>query len=91
VSRDLSLLVDRGVKAAELVALARAAAGTLLRSAQVSDRYEGPPVPAGKVSLMLSLRYQDRERTLTSEEVQQSVDGVARALRERGAEIRGEQ
>lgn len=90
VSRDLSILVDRGVVAGELLGWARAAAGGLLRSAQVSDRYEGPPVPDGKVSLMLTLRYQEPERTLTSEEVQASVEGVARALRERGAEIRGE-
>lgn len=90
VSRDLSVLVDRGLAAEELLGWARAAAGDLLRSAQVSDRYEGPPVPEGKVSLMLTLRYQEPERTLTSEEVQASVEGVARALRERGAEIRGE-
>jgi phenylalanyl-tRNA synthetase beta chain len=89
-SRDLSLLVGRGVSARELVAWARGAAGPLLRSIHVSDRYQGPPVPEGKVSVTISLRYQDPERTLTSEEVQASLEGVARALRERGAEIRGE-
>ena len=47
-------------------------------------------VPSGKVSLTVSLRFQDRERTLTSEEVQASVDAVVRELRAAGLEIRGE-
>ena len=90
VSRDLSVLVDRSVAADQLVTWARQGAGALLRSIQVSDRYDRPPVPEGKVSLMLTLRYQEPERTLTSDEVQASVEGAVRVLRERGAEIRGE-
>jgi phenylalanyl-tRNA synthetase beta chain len=90
VSRDLSVLVDRSVAADQLVTWARQGAGALLRSLQVSDRYDRPPVPEGKVSLMLTLRYQEPERTLTSDEVQTSVEGAVRVLRERGAEIRGE-
>jgi len=90
VSRDLSVLVARDVTADALVEWTRGAAGPLLRAVQVSDRYEGPPVPEGRVSLMLALRYQEPERTLTNEEVQASVEDVVRALRARGAEIRGE-
>ncbi len=90
VTRDLSVLVDGTVAAEDIVAWARMGAGPLLRSIHVRDRYEGAQVPEGKVSLMLTLRYQELERTLTSEEVQASVEGVVRSLRERGAEIRGE-
>ena len=42
------------------------------------------------MSLLLSLRYEDRERTLTGEEVQVSVDKVIRELRAAGFDIRGE-
>ena len=45
---------------------------------------------SGKVSLTVSLRFQDPERTLTSEEVQAAVDGVVRELHDAGLEIRGE-
>jgi phenylalanyl-tRNA synthetase beta subunit len=38
----------------------------------------------------VSLRFQDAERTLTSEEVQEAVDGVIRELRAAGLDIRGE-
>jgi len=88
VERDLSILADAGVAAGEVVGKVQAAAGELLRHVEVKDRYDRPPVPPGKVSLMLSLRYQDAERTLTSDEVQASVEAVIRELRGAGLEIR---
>jgi phenylalanyl-tRNA synthetase beta chain len=90
VERDLSVLGDAGLSAAELVETARGAAGELLQRVEVKDRYDGPPVPVGKVSLMLGLRYLHPARTLTSEEVQASVEAVIRKLRASGLEIRGE-
>ena len=54
------------------------------------DKYDRPPVPAGRVSLTVALAYQDPARTLTGEEVQASVDAVVAALRARGWDIRGE-
>jgi phenylalanyl-tRNA synthetase beta chain len=74
----------------DLEAWAREAGGELLRSAAIVDRYEGPPVPEGQVSLTLGLTFQHPARTLTGDEVQAAVDGIVAALRSRGAEIRGE-
>jgi phenylalanyl-tRNA synthetase beta chain len=88
VERDLSILCDESMPAAEIDARVRAAAGERLRSASLVDRYTGNQVPAGKVSLTVSLRFQDPERTLTSEEVQQAVDRVLAELRAAGCEIR---
>ena len=90
VERDLSVLADAALPAREVVAWARRAAGELLCGIEVKDRYDRAPVPEGKVSVMLSLRYQDPDRTLTSDEVQASVEAVIWALRESGLEIRGE-
>ena len=90
VSRDLSILCDATLPAAELLAWVRAAGGSLLRSATVADRYDRPPVPEGKVSLTVTLLFQHSERTLTGEEVQRAVEGVIAELRRHGAEIRGE-
>jgi phenylalanyl-tRNA synthetase beta chain len=90
VERDLSILCDEATPAAEIDARVRAAAGQGLRSVSLLDRYTGNQVPPGKVSLTVSLRFQDPERTLTSEEVQAAVDGVVRELRTAGLEIRGE-
>jgi phenylalanyl-tRNA synthetase beta chain len=90
VERDLSIVCDEATPAAEIDARVRAAAGERLRSVSLLDRYTGNQVPAGKVSLTVSLRFQDPERTLTSDEVQEAVDGVVRELRAAGFEIRGE-
>jgi phenylalanyl-tRNA synthetase beta chain len=88
VGRDLSIESDLSASALEEAILT--AGGELLRSVSIVDRYEGPPVPEGKVSLTVSLRYQHPDRTLTSEEVQASLERVIRELRSAGAEIRGE-
>jgi phenylalanyl-tRNA synthetase beta chain len=90
VQRDLSILCDEVTPAAEIDARVRAAAGERLRSVSLLDRYTGNQVPPGRVSLTVSLRFQDPERTLTSDEVQDAVDGVVRELRAAGFEIRGE-
>jgi phenylalanyl-tRNA synthetase beta chain len=90
VDRDLSILCDEATPAAEIDARVRAAAGSRLRTVSLVDRYTGNQVPPGKVSLTVSLRFQDPERTLTSDEVQEAVDGVVRDLRAAGLEIRGE-
>jgi phenylalanyl-tRNA synthetase beta chain len=89
VERDLSILCDESIPAAEIDARVRAAAGERLRSASLVDRYTGNQVPPGKVSLTVSLRFQDPERTLTSEEVQDAVERVVAELRAAGCEIRG--
>jgi phenylalanyl-tRNA synthetase beta chain len=90
VERDLSLVCDAALPAARLLGEVRAAGGGSLREIAVRDRYDRPPVPEGRVSLTLGLTFQEPERTLTGEEVQAAVDRVVLALRERGAEIRGE-
>ena len=46
-------MVDRGVAAADVVAVARRAGGKLTRDVHVFDVYEGDQVPADKRSLAL--------------------------------------
>jgi phenylalanyl-tRNA synthetase beta chain len=73
--RDLALIVDDGVAAAEvqkqLAKLARAAAGNAfgVEGVAVFDVYRGPGVPEGKKSLAFSLTFRASDRTLTDDEV----------------------
>lgn len=90
VLRDLSLLCDEALRAEDLLATVRAAGGGALRFVEIRDRYVGDPVPKGRVSLTVGLRFQAAGRTLTGDEVQKAVDEVTLALRSGGAEIRGE-
>jgi phenylalanyl-tRNA synthetase beta chain len=91
VTRDLSVFADGAVAAESILGDVRASAGPHLREVAVSDRYEGPPVPAGRVSLTLALRFQAAERTLTGDEVERAMADVVGRLRASGHEIRGEE
>jgi phenylalanyl-tRNA synthetase beta chain len=90
VERDLSVLCDADVPAADVADVVRASAGPRLQAAEVTARYDRPPVPPGRVSLTFRLVFQDPSRTLTGEEVQAAMDAVAAAVRARGHDIRGE-
>ncbi len=90
VARDLSVVCGAAQTAEELVDLVERSGGPHLAAVTVTDRYEGPPLPPGQVSLTLRLRFQHPERTLTGAEVQEFVAGVVDALSQAGVEIRGE-
>ena len=88
VERDLSVLCDQGASSADVAAIVRAAAGPRLHAAEVTARFDRPPVPPGRVSLTFRLVFQDASRTLTGDEVQAAMDAVAQALRARGHSLR---
>ena len=68
-SQDLAVVVDRGVAAADVVAVARRAGGKLTRDVHVFDVYEGGQVPADKRSLALRLVMRSPERTLSEKDI----------------------
>ncbi len=80
VVRDLSLVVDERLPAAEVRGTIRAHAPDTLVSVREFDRYKGKGVPDGRVSLSLRLTFRAADRTLTDGEVQQAVDAIVRAL-----------
>jgi phenylalanyl-tRNA synthetase beta chain len=90
VNRDLSVVWPARRASAELRDLVKAAAGERLVEVAIVDRYQGPGIPEGRVSLTLGLRFQDPQRTLTGEEIQEAVSQVVAALKDAGADIRGE-
>jgi phenylalanyl-tRNA synthetase beta chain len=70
VERDFAFVVDRSVKAADLV---RAAAGVdrkLISSVSVFDVYEGTGIAPGKKSIAIAVTIQPRERTMTDAEIE---------------------
>jgi phenylalanyl-tRNA synthetase beta chain len=90
IVRDLSLIVDERLPAADVRGTIRAHAPATLVSVREFDRYQGKGVPEGQVSLSVRLTFRDPDRTLTDAEVQQSVDAIVAALaREHHAQLRG--
>jgi len=68
-AQDLAVIVDRGVAAADVVAVARRAGGKLTRDVYVFDVYEGGQVPADKRSLALRVVMRSPERTLSEKDI----------------------
>lgn len=90
ITRDIALVVDEQVTAAELEGIIRKAGGRLLKAVHVFDLYQGEHLPAGKKSIAFSLTYIDPEKTLTDDEVVKVHDKVLAAVKaEAGAELRG--
>jgi phenylalanyl-tRNA synthetase beta chain len=81
VTRDISIVVDDTLPAAEVRRTIGDAAPTTLVRVREFDRYQGKGVPDGRISLSLRLTFRSPERTLTDSEVQTAMDAVLSALR----------
>lgn len=79
-TRDLSILVNDGVSAAELKALISGEAGPMLEQVELFDVYTGEKIGQGKKSLAFALTYRNPEGTLTDKEVNEIHEKVVNSL-----------
>ena len=70
VERDFAFVVDRAVKAADIVRAAQSADRKLIAGVTVFDVYEGKGIDPGRKSVAIAVTLQPRERTLTDEEIE---------------------
>jgi len=70
VQRDFAFVVDREVKAADLVRAAQSADRKLIAGITVFDIYEGQGIAPGKKSIAIAVTLQPRERTMTDAEIE---------------------
>jgi phenylalanyl-tRNA synthetase beta chain len=80
ITRDLSLLLDDTLAAADVRRTIRAAAPSTLISVVEFDRYQGKGIAETNVSLSLRLTFRSSDRTLTDTETQTAMDQVMAAL-----------
>jgi len=78
--RDLAIVVDESVSSGDVLKTIRAAGGSLVGEIRLFDRYSGPPIPEGKISLAFSVSYRHPDRTLTDEETQTAHRGIIESL-----------
>jgi phenylalanyl-tRNA synthetase beta chain len=69
VTRDFAFVVDRAVKAADIVRTAQAADRKLVTGVTVFDVYEGQGIDPGKKSIAIAVTIQPREKTMTDQEI----------------------
>jgi phenylalanyl-tRNA synthetase beta chain len=88
VLRDLAVVVDDAVPAADVALLARAE--PLVEDVTLFDVYRGAPLPAGKKNLAFAIRYRAPDRTLTDAEADAAHARIVKRLADRlRAELRG--
>ncbi|MDQ2953625.1 MAG: phenylalanine--tRNA ligase subunit beta [Pseudomonadota bacterium] len=70
VERDFAFVVDRAVKAADIVRAAQNTDKKLISNVTVFDVYEGKGIAPGKKSIAIAVTLQPREKTMTDEEIE---------------------
>jgi phenylalanyl-tRNA synthetase beta chain len=89
IRRDLAIVTDLEVTAAELQTEVRRSAGALLKEIVIFDVYQGKGIETGRKSIAFGLILQDSSRTLTDDDVEVVVSRVTESLNKKfGADLR---
>ncbi|MBN8965614.1 MAG: phenylalanine--tRNA ligase subunit beta, partial [Rhizobiales bacterium] len=90
ISRDFAFVVDRAVKAGDIVRTAQAADRKLITGVTVFDVYEGKGIDEGKKSVAIAVTIQPRDKTLTEKEIEAlAAKLVAEIGKRTGGTLRG--
>lgn len=89
VRRDISIVLPKTVRYAELEKAAREQEKKLLRSVNLFDVYEGKNIPQDKISYALSFTFFDETKTLRDEDIDKVMEKISRIFAEKfGAGLR---
>ena len=90
VERDFAFVVDRAVKAADVVRAAQGVDKKLITGVNVFDVYEGKGIDPGKKSIAIAVTLQPREKTMTDPEIEAlAAKIVAEVSKRTGGTLRG--
>jgi phenylalanyl-tRNA synthetase beta chain len=90
LERDFAFIVDRSVRAADMIKAAQAADRALVTGVSVFDVYEGPGIAEGKKSIALAVTVQPRDKTMTDAEIEAlSQKIIGNVVQKTNAVLRG--
>jgi phenylalanyl-tRNA synthetase beta chain len=90
VTRDFAFVVDRAVKASDIVRTAQAVDRKLIAGVGVFDVYEGEGIEPGKKSVAIAVTIQPRDKTMTEPEIDAlAAKIVAEVAKRTGGVLRG--
>jgi len=90
VDRDFAFVVERGVKAADIVRAAQNVDRRLITGVTVFDVYEGKGIDPDKKSVAIAVTIQPREKTMTDEEIEALAGKIVAEVSKRtGGVLRG--
>ncbi len=80
IRRDLALLLDRGITAAEVEKVVRESADPTLKDFHLFDLYEGEGIDSGRKSIAFGLTFQDQSRTLEDGDIDRALSRILSVL-----------
>ena len=90
IVRDLAMLVDEEVNAADIEKTISKNGGKFFKNATLFDVYTGKQIEKGKKSMAFTMMFQSNDRTLTDAEVDEVFNNIIAAVeKEFNAELRG--
>ena len=85
IRRDIAVVVDDKVTAAELVEAVASAAPELIRGVRIFDIYKGDSIEAGRKSVAIGLILQETSRTLTDDDADAAMAAAVTKLEDKFA------
>jgi phenylalanyl-tRNA synthetase beta chain len=90
LERDFAFIVDRSVRAIDMIKAVQAADRALVTDVSVFDVYEGQGIAEGKKSIALAVTVQPRDKTMTDIEIEAlSQKIIANVVQKTNAILRG--
>lgn len=88
ISRDLSMVMEKGILAGQIEEAIRKKGGRLLEDVKLFDLYEGTQIKEGFKSMAYSVSFRAADRTLEDKEVGEIMDRILSELSKMGVELR---
>lgn len=90
ITRDLAMLVDDTVSAAEIEKVIAKNGGAYFKGVTLFDVYTGKQIEAGKKSMAFTMQFQSNDKTLTDAEADEAFNNILNAVKINfDAELRG--
>lgn len=81
VTRDISFLIEENIPYYDIAAAVKSVDSILIDEVTVFDEYRGKQIPSGYRSLSIHVKFQDLEKTLTDERIDDLVNIVKTKLK----------
>ena len=88
VSRDISMVVPKGILVGQIEQVIRQRGGKLLEDCELFDIYEGVQIKAGFKSVAYSITFRAKDRTLEEGDVAAAMKKILNGLEQLGIELR---
>ena len=88
VERDIAMVIDEEVEVGNIERAIEKKGKKILEEVKLFDVYRDEKIGEGKKSVAYSLKFRSKDRTLTDEEINVTMEEILKELEALGAELR---